>query len=239
VTVDGTLVDTVSSRRTRNMIAYLLTHRRVPVPCDVLMNVFWPGVELEPARNRLHVALSGARRVFRAACADPVIERHCNGYRIAGSFDVWIDAEQFEQICAAGKTADRAEDSAAAARHYEAACQLYEGEFLAEDPYAEWALEHKDRLRLLAVEILSRLVEIYAGRHEYGSASMLARRILTIDPCNEQMHLRLMRCYARCGQRHLAMRQYHQMAETLWESLRVRPPAEATALYEQLRQQRG
>jgi DNA-binding SARP family transcriptional activator len=237
VTVDGNLVDTASSRRTRNLIAYLLAHRAASVPRDVLMEAFWPGAEPVSARNRLHVALSGTRRALRATCPEPVIERHFDAYRIAGSLDVGIDVEQFEQACAAGKAADRAGDAAAAAHHYEAACQLYEGDFLAEEPYAEWALERRDGLRLLAVEIQSRLVEIYAGRRDYGPASLLGRRILTIDPCNEQVHRRLMRCYARSGQRHLALMQYHQMAQTLWENLRVRPSAETAALYEQLRRQ--
>jgi len=237
VTVDGNLVDTASSQRTRNMIAYLLAHRRAPVPRDVLMDAFWPGVEPKSARNSLHVGLSGARKVFRAVCPEPVIERCFDTYQIAASFDVWVDVEQFEQTCAAGKAADRAGDAAAAVRQYEAACQLYEGEFLAEEPYTEWALTWKDGLRLLAVEILSRLVEIYDGRRDYGPASLLARQILAIDPCNEQVHRRLMRCYAGSGQRHLALRQYHQLAETLLANLRIRPSAETTALYEQLRQQ--
>jgi DNA-binding SARP family transcriptional activator len=237
VAVDDNLVDTVSSRRTRNLIAYLLVHRRTAVPRDVLMDAFWPGAEPVSARNRLHVALSGARRVLRAACPEPVIERRFDAYRIAGTFEVWTDVEQFEQTCVAGQAADRAGDSAAAARHYEAASQLYEGDFLAEEPYAEWAMARKDGLRLQAVEIQSRLVEIYAGRRDYGPASLLGRRILAIDPCNEQVHRWLMTCYAGSGQRHLALFQYHQMAETLWENLRVRPSAETTALYERLRRQ--
>lgn len=239
VTVDGSLVNTVSSRRTRNLIAYLLAHRRAPVPRDVLMEAFWPGADPRSARNRLHVALNGARRALRAATPEPVIERHFDTYRIAGLIKVWIDVEQFEQTCAAGAAADRAGDAAEATRQYEAACQLYRGDFLADEPYTEWALARKDGLRLLAVDILSRLVEIYADRHEYGLACLLARRILTIDPCNEQVHQRLMRCYAGSGQRHLALMQYHQVAEALWNNLRVRPSAETAALYEQLRQQRG
>lgn len=238
VTVDGNLVNTVSSRRTRNLIAYLLAHRRAAVPRDVLMEAFWPGVEPARGRNRLHVALNGARRTLRTACPESVIERQFDAYRIAASIDVWADVEQFEQACVAGKVADRAGDTKTAAREYEATCQLYEGDFLAEEPYAEWALERKNGLRLLAVEIQSRLVEIYAGRRDYGPASLLGRRILAIDPYNEQVHRRLMKCYAGSGQRHLALLQYHQMAETLWENLRVRPSAETSTLYEQLRQQR-
>ena len=82
VVVDGHLVDTASSRRTRTLVAYLLAHRRSPVARDVLMERFWPDASPLAARNSLHVALSGARRVFRAAAADDVIQRRFDTYRI-------------------------------------------------------------------------------------------------------------------------------------------------------------
>lgn len=237
--IDGTVVDTGSSRRTRNLIAYLLAHRRAGVPRDVLMEVFWPGAAPDSARNSLHVGLSGARRVLHAACPQPVIERRFETYRIAGSVAVWTDVEQFEEDCAAAHAARRADDPAAAARHCEAACQLYQGDFLADEPYLEWAAERREGLRLRAVEIQSRLVQVYAARGEYGPASVLGRRILVTDPCNEQVHRRLMSCYAASGQRHLALLHYQQMAATLWQTLQVRPSAETTSLYERLRQPRS
>lgn len=234
--IDGNLVDVASSRRVRSLIAYLLAHRRAPVPRDVLMEVFWPAADPISARNSLHVALSGVRRVLRAAWPEPVVERCFDAYRIAGSVDVWIDVEAFERACATAQVADRTGDIEVASRAYEAACQLYEGDFLADEPYTEWTLTRRDGLRLLAVQVQSRLVEIYTGRREYGLASVLGRRILTMDPCNEAAHRRLMACYAVSGQRHLALFQYHQMAMTLWETLGVKPSAETSALYHRLRQ---
>ena len=64
IAVDGSVIDTSSSRRTRNLLAYLVTHRDKPVPRDVLMDVFWPHASPEAARNSLHVALSGVRRTL-------------------------------------------------------------------------------------------------------------------------------------------------------------------------------
>jgi DNA-binding SARP family transcriptional activator len=67
VTLNGTIVDTLSSRRTRQVLAYLLLHRRAAVPRDVLMETFWPMSSPEIARNNLHVALNGVRQVLRVA----------------------------------------------------------------------------------------------------------------------------------------------------------------------------
>ena len=44
VILNDTVVDTLSSRRTRQALAYLLLHRRAAVTRDVLMDTFYDGV---------------------------------------------------------------------------------------------------------------------------------------------------------------------------------------------------
>jgi DNA-binding SARP family transcriptional activator len=235
VAVDGVLVDTDSSRRTRHLLAYLIAHRDAAIPRDVLMEAFWPAAKPDAARNNLHVALSSLRRTLRAAHPQPLIERRFDAYRICPSVRVWTDVEQFERACAA---ADAAAPEVAV-RHLEAASQVYAGDFLADEPYLEWAAPRRAELSLRAVQVHSRLVEAYAGQQRYGPAVLLGRRILSIDPCNEPVHRRLMRCYAASGQRHLALFQYHEMAATLWRMLRIGPSPESAALYERLRRGSG
>ena len=238
VTVGGLLVDTTSRRRTRHLLAYLLVHRRAPVPRDVLAEVFWPGAEPAAARNSIHVALSHARQALREVSPEAAIERRFDTYRIADSVAVWTDVEQFESNRKAAALAERRRDRAAALRNQEGACQLYEGDFLADEPYLEWASPIRDSLRLAVVEIQSRLVDTYAAQCAWGPAAILARQILAIDPCNEPVNRQLMACYAATGQRHLALSQYHRLVDQLWTTFRVRPSAGTTAFFDQLRQPR-
>jgi SARP family transcriptional regulator, regulator of embCAB operon len=235
VSVEGIPVDTVSSRPARNVLAYLLAHRRTAVPRDVLMDVFWPAAGPGAARNSLHVALSRARQALRAASPAAMVERRFDTYRIAGPVTVWTDLEHFERACATGRRIDRAGDATAAIRSYETACQIYEGDFLADEPYAEWAASTRDALRLQAVDVQSRLVEMYIECGSYGPAALVGRRILAVDPCNEAVHRRLMVCYAAAGMRHLALAQYDRLTTALWDTFRVRPSAETIDLYERLR----
>jgi len=234
VTLDGRAVDTLSSRRTRNVLAYLLTHRRVPVPRDVLMNVFWPRAEPHAARNCLHVALAGVRRELRRVSPEPVLRRAHDTYLVAESVSVWVDVEDFEQRCRDGRRAEQAGDASAAIRAYEAAAQLYDGDFFADDPYADWAIPTRDALRLLAVDTQSRLVDLYLRRGAYGPAAHVARSILGTDPCNELVHRQLMSCYAAMGQLHLALGQYRRCADALWSTFRVRPTSETRRMYARL-----
>ena len=234
VTLDGRRVDTVSSRRTRNVMAYLLSHRRIPVSRDVLMDVFWPSADPDAARNSLHVALTGVRRELRRASQAPVLQRSHDTYRVADTVAVWVDVEDFERRCAEGRRAERIGDVDTAVRAYEAAGQLYEGDFFADDPYADWAQPTRDALRLLAVDSQTRLVGLYVHRGEFGPAVPVARWILANDPCNEPAHRQLMSCYAATGHVHLALGQYRQCADVLWSTFRVGPARETRRLYEQL-----
>jgi DNA-binding SARP family transcriptional activator len=234
VVVDGQVVDTTSSRRTRNVLAYLLTHRETPVPRDVLMDVFWGNAEPGAARNSVHVALSGVRRALRAAGAQPLLERRHDTYRFADHLDVWVDVEAFERACREGRRAEDAGD-AAALDAYERAAQLYDGDFLADDPYAPWAGEIRETLRAQAGDAACRQVTLYGRLGDDRSAVLVGRRVLAGDPCNEPVHRQLMISYARAGQRHLALLQYQRCREALWSTFRIQPAVETTVLYESLR----
>lgn len=235
VTLRGERIDIASSRRTRNVLAYLLLHRRSPVPRDVLMDTFWPDASQAAATNSLHVALSGVRRALAAAWSGPVIVRQPGGYRLAKDLAVWVDVEEFERLCRDGRRADRAGDAGTALACYSAADQLYGGELLADDPYADWPEYARETLRLDLLCVLRRLAELYSGGRDHTAAALIARRALEIDPCDEPMHRQLMRSYQESDQVHLALAQFHSCADRLWSSHRIGPSSATTELYEQLR----
>ncbi|GID30581.1 AfsR/SARP family transcriptional regulator [Paractinoplanes brasiliensis] len=238
ITIDGVLVDTASRRRTRHVLAYLLTHRRAAVPRDVLTETFWPRATPAAARNNLHVTLSGVRQVLRAAHPLAGVERRFDTYRLTGAIDVWTDVEQFEHHRAEADQLERRGAHAAAMREREAACQLYEADFLEDDRYLDWAVPVRESLRLDMIDLQSRLIDGYLEEGTYGPATFLARRLVEADPCNEPVNRQLMACYAAAGLRHLALAQYHRLAERLWESLRVRPSSATTAYFHELRNPR-
>lgn len=234
VTVNGRVVDT-TSRRTRHVLAYLLLHRRSAVPRDVLMDTFWPDARPGAARNSLHVALTGVRRVLGAAWPGPVLERRHGNYRLAPQLAVWVDVDEFERAYRVGLQAQRAGDDERARAAYAAADRLYGGELLAEDPYAEWAAMARETLRLDLLDTLRRLADLHAAVGDHAGAVLVARRALDIDPCSEPVHRRLMRSYRDTDQVHLALTQFHRCSEQLWRDHRVAPSAETVALHEQLR----
>jgi SARP family transcriptional regulator, regulator of embCAB operon len=235
IAVDGCVVDIASSRRTRNILAYLVTHRDADVPRDVLMDVFWPDATPDAARNSLHVALSGVRRALRDVTSYPLLQRRFDTYRLVPPAGAWVDATEFEHYAGRGQRFDRVGDPGSARRAYETASDLYEGDFLADDPYSPWPMHVRERLRLQVIDVRTRLVDLYLDGEDVGAATSTARSTLALDPCNERLHQQLMMCYMMSGQIHRAVAQYHQCAELLWDGFRVRPAAETTRIFDELR----
>jgi DNA-binding SARP family transcriptional activator len=235
ITLNGRVVDTVSSRRTRQVLSYLLLHRQVAVRRDVLMDTFWPDARPAAARNSLHVALTGVRHALHAVWPGPVLERRHDTYRLAGAVVTWIDVEELERYCREGLRAERDRDTGRALECYAAADRLYEGDLLADEPYAGWAADSRESLRLQVIDVQRRLAELHAAAGDHASAVLVARRVLAADPCNEPVHRRLMRSYLVSGQLHLALAQFHRCAEQLWNEFRVRPSLETVELNERLR----
>jgi DNA-binding SARP family transcriptional activator len=109
------------------------------------------------------------------------------------------------------------------------------GDFLAGDPYEEWPVLPRERLRVAYLDILDRLSQIHFDQGQYANCITLCQLALRRDACREDIHCLLMRCYSRQGQRHLALRQYQICVEALRTELEVDPTSETTQLYEQIR----
>lgn len=235
ITVQGRTVDTVSSRRTRGLLTYLLLHRRAPAPRDVLMDVFWPDAGPAAARNRLHVALTALRHTLREAWPGVVVERRDDTYRLAPDLEIGTDVEEFATAIARARRAEWTGDTATAAAAWELSCGLYAGPLLPGDPYVEWVAPLREQFQLDALTAQRQLLEHYLRRGAVGPAAVLARSVLVLDPADEAAHRALMSCFAGAGQRHLALAQYQVLARRLWRTYRIGPSAETETLHRTLR----
>jgi DNA-binding SARP family transcriptional activator len=234
VTVNDTPVDNWPSSRGRALFKYLLIHRDPWPSREALMEVFWSEAAPGAARNNLHVALHGLRRALRLAGDVPVIVIERDGYRLHPDLRVWVDVDEFDHHVQAGRRLEAAAELAGAMAEYELALSLYQGDFLADDPHEEWPVLTRERLHLTYLDTVDRLSQLYYSQGRYAPCVALCQRIVERDPCREDAHRRLMRCYSRQGQLHVALRQYRICVEALRAELGIEPATETTALYEQL-----
>jgi DNA-binding SARP family transcriptional activator len=235
VAVDDVPVGDFPSARCRSLFGYLLTHREPWPPREVLMDVFWPESSPEASRNSLNVAIHGLRRTLRTVTDQRVIVHGGGAYGIHPDLQLWLDVEEFESRVEHGRRREEAGDAGRATREYEYADGLYRGDFLAGDLYEEWAALTRDRLRLAHLDALSNLSNLHFSAGRYAACAALCQRITECDPCREDAHRRLMRCYSRQGQPHLALMQYRACAEALAAELGVDADPATANLHDQIR----
>lgn len=233
VTVDDQPIKKMSSRRSRDLFAYLVVNRKQVVLRDVLMDTFWPDADEKAARNSLNVTLFNLRRAFKAEHDIDIVLFEDGAYRLNPAVDVWVDADEFLCAIEAGQKRDAPADESIAA--FERAIALYHGDFMAEAPYEDWAAQTREWLRLMYLDALDRLSRIYLERGQYAACIGLCQLILAKDECREDAHCLLMRCYARQDQHHLALRQYEACVAALQRELSVTPTPATQALAERIR----
>ena len=229
-------VETWASGRGRAVFEYLLVNRHSRVRRDRLMSVFWPDASCDAARNSLNVAIHGLRQSLRTVAGDTaVVVYRDQAYFIEQTLDIWVDAEAFEErLKSAHQHLANAEPVKAQA-DLEAAISLYQGEFLADDPYEDWAIVMREDLRLCYLDTLDRLSALRLSSGDYAGCVAVSLKLLAYDNCREDAHCRLMRCYSHQGQLQLALRQYHSCAAALRTELSVAPAPATTELFDRIR----
>jgi DNA-binding SARP family transcriptional activator len=224
-----------SNNKSRALFKYLVFHRDQLTPKEILMENFWPGAPPESARNNLNVALHSIRSALAVQNRHATIVYQNGAYRLNPNLEVWLDTEEFKKHVQAGHQLETSGQVDLGMKEYEEAVQLYQADFLFDEPYEEWALPIRERLRVLYLDTLDHLSLIHFTNGDFNGCIALCQRMLECDNCREDAHSRLMRCYNRLGQDHLALRQYRICVEILRTELDLNPAPATTRLYEHIR----
>jgi DNA-binding SARP family transcriptional activator len=195
------------------------------------LETFWPGADPARSRNRLQVALSGTRRQLRRASEAPIVEYHQGSYRIQPEVEVHTDVEHFERSVRAAQNADLAGERAAAMVGYSDAIQQYRDDFCADSPFEEWTIVPRESLRIRFIDVLDRTAELQEEGGDLNECIGSAQRMLEQDPCREDVHRLLMRCYSRRGRSYQVLRQFELCKRVLWAATATAPSPQTIATY--------
>jgi len=134
-----------------------------------------------------------------------------------------------------GRKADVAGDARAAIGAYEAAVQLYRGDYLEDEAFTDWCWSEREHLRESCLDSLASLATHYARLGLLDRSIASYRQALRLDPAREQNHQGLIRALFASGRRDEALRQYHTCREVLRRELDIPPLPETESLYLKIR----
>jgi DNA-binding SARP family transcriptional activator len=239
---DGQIVppDAWPSRKACQLFKLLVTHRHRTVSSDELIEWLWPDLGLESARNSLWVAVSHLRRVLEPEATgrgrSSFILTEPPGYRFDPAGRCQIDVDAFLDQVRAGQEQQRQGDWIAAVDAYLVAQALYRGDYLAQDPYEDWAMPTRERLRETFLEMKTNLAACQLALGRYQETLDHARQVLDCAPCRESAWRLLMEAHYRQGEQDRALRAFERCQAILADELGVDPLPETLALHKHILQ---
>ncbi|MBT7072457.1 MAG: hypothetical protein HN975_16380 [Anaerolineae bacterium] len=241
ITQNGVAVSGFASRKVEALLVYLVCNPR-PHPRETLATLFWPEHNQTRALANLSVALTSLRKQLKSYLT---AERH------TVVFDTDVDFELDTVIFKKSITQAREDQQRRGKLGRESAAQLatavtlYEGDFLAgfyirgATEFEAWMMLEQERLRQILLDALSNLITFHQQREQFEEGIRYARQLLAVDPLQESVHRQLMILYTLDNQRTAALAQYEQCVQILEAELGIQPDEETTALYEQIKTDRG
>ena len=194
-------------------------HRR-----DTVVSIFWPQLDQAHARGALRQALRFLRRALGDA---PIVARGEEEIGIDQTA-VWVDAQQFERACHAGRT--------------EEALALYRGDFLdgffvsdASPAFDQWVDQERARLRSMASKAAWSAAEAARAAGDRVGAAELARRAARFAPESEAELARVVAFLDEAGDRASALAVYDAFARRLKTEYEAEPSPETRALMRDVR----
>ncbi|HVU66328.1 MAG TPA: BTAD domain-containing putative transcriptional regulator [Ktedonobacteraceae bacterium] len=231
------LIDDVPVTRWRmaraRELCFLLLNAGGPLSKEEIITALWEEEVSDSADQTLYLII----HYLRKALGESTILSRGQTYRLdlttlyGGRF--WYDVDHFLLLHKQAREALQAENSEPARAALLEMLKLYRGDYL-QSVYSNWCLARRDELRTLYLEAHRWLAQIAWKQEAFAESIEHWQYILSQEDYQEDVHFELMRCYARTGQRALALRQYQQCEEILLREFGIRPGERMQKLRQQL-----
>lgn len=196
-------------QRTGQLLKYLIAERHRAVPIEEIGESLWPRADYAvgaSVRYYIHALRRKIEPQRGSRAPSAFIASRAGSYRL-NLAQVEVDADDFEAQLGAGLSAVDCDPQTAAAE-IGRGLAAYRGDFLADLPYAEWAMLERHRLHDLACTGLRTLAELHLRRHAIAEAIDCLEHLARLQPYDEDVHKHLMELDLAQGRRSDAVRRY-------------------------------
>jgi two-component SAPR family response regulator len=218
----------------KTIFKLLFASRGQRYPKDVLLEELWPEADPDVASNRLRVAVHELRKTLGEGSRKKSVRTHIAQQEGSYYFDTaaayWSDVREFEEQIEQGRALAGAGKIDQALQAYRRAEVLYGGDFLRDDPFFEWTVSTRERLREAHLRGLSDAARIHAQIGEPDEAAGFCRKILRVEPWREEVYRRLMTYLAASGRPHEALRAFEECRRALYAEIEAEPAPDTVRL---------
>lgn len=222
---------TWSRRKSGSLFRYLLLQTNRSASREQLMETLWPEINPSNGLDILYQATSTLRRILEPELPDKFPSRYLiiEGERInlvlpPGSY---TDFDHFEHSLPAAIRNRKVED-------LQTLLALHEGELFPMDRYSDWILDRRNQLENLYLQGLHVLGMLYLINQDYYQELEISRKILKLDPWNEDAVLMGMQAYLGLKNAPRALIFYEEFKSSLGKELGINPRADLRELADEI-----
>ena len=222
---EGPLGGNWLQQRSGQILKYLICERDRVVQAEEIAEALWPmggRQALSSVRHFIHGLRDKLEPGRSPRAGTPFIVTVRGGYAI-NRRHVRIDADVFTEAVRDGLGAVEQGETERAAQLLEVAMSLYRGDLLEDEPYAEWAMPERDRLRMMATQSLRAMSRIALGQGDQSTAIGHLDRLAEFEPFDSDVHRELLRVLLAAGRRSEAMRRYSTFRARLSKEFNAQP----------------
>jgi DNA-binding SARP family transcriptional activator len=232
--VAGELIPIHPGGKSEALLSLLALQSSRRMPRERLVQTLWPARDPALGLRSLNTLVYNLHKLLGPVLngAAPVL--HEDGYyRLNIEAGIGVDVTLFDRLVADGGQYMQADDTTAAFHAYTRAAALYRGDLC----FAADAHTLMERERLLAryLTLLADLAELHYQAGDFAIALEYLWQLLVRDPCREDAHRLVMRCYVRRGERAAALHHYQVCVDVLRTEFDAAPEAATVALFNQIR----
>lgn len=193
------------------------------VPSDQVIDALWPEADPESGRNRLRTVLNRLK-----ADVGELVSRE--GELLALRPEVRVDLAAFEAEARRALALGTSEPtlSVALAR---SAITKYRGDLLPEDPYEEWAVRPRERVRRTMLQLLDLCADAAASTGDLDEMRRVVEMTIDLAPYDDERYLRAASLLLEQGRRGAALTVVRRARSSLAE-LGLEPPLHLLRLEE-------
>jgi DNA-binding SARP family transcriptional activator len=202
-------------QRTGDLLKFLVCRRYRVVHAQVIAEALWGHggfVSSGTVRQCVH-DLREKLEAGRFGTSTRLVITRQSGYALSRS--AVVDADDFAVHVRRGIAALDQHRQEIATVHLRRAVAMYRGDFLADEPHAEWARDERERLREHMEDALSGLAQLYLSAGDAVAATSCLRRLAEMRPLDIDVHRRLFVALLSQGRRSHAARCYRALSDRL------------------------
>jgi DNA-binding SARP family transcriptional activator len=210
-------------RRPGRLLKFLICRRYRAVHARDIAEALWGHagfVSSGTVRQCVH-DLRARLEAGRSDPADQLVVTRQSGYALSRS--VIVDADDFAVHVRRGVGALQHDQREIAMVHLRHAVAMYRGDFLSDEPQADWARAERDHLREHMEDALGGLAELYLTAGDPSAASLCLRRLAELRPYDADTHRRLIVVLLAQGRRSHAWRCYQAFCQRVEREFATTP----------------